>query len=465
MICLKHLLRWKIFTAHRGPMAIYGDNKTTNTHNPNNRQERMTLKSRLTVLFDTPEHISGQLQRNDTHIVLEGSGQLAQNRTTQDLADEQKQPNAVRITWRSATDAGASAIKPELLDGLNVYVYGGSQSYDGSGESDGEIGTNRHRLSAKFVSTPVHQVLHMDHFDLDLVREFLPPHAVNVDFKWHNHDYDIIIDDKLRIDDYYALSNGTSFVYGAAPPFDKAEAGLFYVDTQDSSDVNLSGIRCLWNSSGAVERCQKTFLFYKPAHFAAGEPATPISLAQPAGLHPTLRVDLSERVPSESCDFFVYMNLPVDVFVDKFQTSPVFVFGEHDLELPEYRLRDRSWGSETMYKLVPGVVNEVTLHSRYAEPQPDGGYSEVGFTPFVFQACDTGNDQVAENPFYVKHLGYEAYFTTDTVFHHLNSTRLSVSIPRADTKDYGAVQLTTLACLALSVVYILRKLLKPFNRQ
>lgn len=233
------------------------------------------------------------------------------------------------------------------------------------------------------------------------------------------------------------------------------------MDASDESDVDIGGIRCNWRmDDGKMERCQKTSLLYKQGHIAYNHSTTTTSLYlnEPIGLHPKIMIDLTDFEERPKCMYLMHLQLPLELFIDKFQSSPLLLFGEDDLELPEYSLRDKAWGSESIFELKAGTMNEVTLHTRYIEPSNNKGDKlEVSFDPEVILACDTGDNKVSRNPFYKKGLGYESLFTDDTTFRHLNSTTLLVPIPRPDTKDYSKIKNGTLLCLLISIIYIFSK--------
>lgn len=411
----------------------------------------MSVKSRLAVLYGSPEEINSHLKINDTHIILSGAENVvAQQRWIIEWTNKGVRGMPTRITWKSKDHVHRiSAIEPMLSYGLNVY-------------RDPNSG---HTNIREMVDSKVYKSLHSDYFE---VSSFLPD-GVDFDYiKWDpSNDYDITIDsDKIQVVEYSRLLKDSQISYGKLTAVDKIEAGLFYVDTQDDKDINMSGIRCTWDDDNAsLIGCQKTMMFFNPSHIDlqnidSKNRTDVIDIATPVGLHPKILIDLSNEVGKDNCNYFMFAQLPLQLFIDKFQSTPVVLFGEHDLELPDYKLLDKSWGSETLFELKAGQVNEITLHSRYVEPQEGGGHYLTHVEPIVFLACDTDSDDIVTNPFYNKGLGYESFFTSNTMFQHVESTSIEIPIPRSDSFKYSNVEFTTLLCLILSVIYLLCKIFR-----
>ncbi|SCV02841.1 LANO_0G00562g1_1 [Lachancea nothofagi CBS 11611] len=409
------------------------------------------VKSRITVLFDSLQDLEKISQNalgsdeSSESLVIEGSDQLVQRRTTLDVFDDS---GLVRITWkRRGADTSDFVLAAPLSDGLNVYV---SRYPKSKPTIRGAINSAKYHL------------LHSDEFDKELLGQFLPSEFDGNALDWEIKNYDIFVGHgKLRVDEYYNIKKGQdeTLTYDAA--LGKLEVGFFFVESSDEFDVNLNGARCIWNNAGFIEQCQKTYLFFQRAHSMSLKPSgTLLELLEPTGLHPIVSVDLTNELPSDNCDHFMYLTAPADLFIDKFESSPVFLAGAADLEAPEYAVRNTSWGMETLLLLEPGKLNEIKLHTRYVQPQEKGQFKMVQFTSSVFQACDSGNHNIHENPFYSKSLGFESLFTNDTTFRHLNSTNFKVSIPVGDTSDYEVVKITTWSCLILATVYLLMKVLK-----
>ncbi|CDF91845.1 ZYBA0S14-02520g1_1 [Zygosaccharomyces bailii CLIB 213] len=408
----------------------------------------MVVKSRLSVLVGAEENVEGYTSNNGTHLVVQGGKNVAVQQkwviglaASPDVSARKRSRSGIRSTWKCGRSGGRNAIwEPFFVDGFNVY-------YD-DGANDSK--------SANAIKTPRYSYKHGPLFEK-------PSASAGLDLDPASCDIEVLEqEDHTVITQWCALEPGESMAYTKEPGVEKAEAGVFYVDFSDIEDVGLSGLTCTWGSaqdggSAEIDKCRETMFVYKPAHTEAYASRV-ARLEEPVGLHPKVLIDLSHFENQKQCEYFMYTVLPRDLFVDKFQSAPLFVFGEHDLEQPEYNLPTNAWGSEAMFRLEPGQLNGITFHSRYVEPVEQGGYKDVSFRPLVFKACDTGNDKIEKNSFYSKGLGYEAYFTKDTIFHHIDSPKLHVQIPRANLNDYGPTQLITLVCVVFSVVYILSKL-------
>lgn len=406
----------------------------------------MRLISRHTVLFPNAEDVGSHLTYNDTHIEIRGdAGVIAQNRwawNTETL-DNGASRSSTRITWRAPErvrgDSESSvAIEPVLCPGLNIYTNA----------------TEKHEC-LRMVENPVYQSVHKESFTQ--MADWLPSEYDTSFIKWDevNCDYDITILNKtLEINEWCPIENEKVIEFTKPIYVNQSEVGLFYVDFHDDKDINLGGLRCTWDSVGVIENCQKTMLMYMPAHVVATTPMS-IHLEKPVGLHPNLVINLENYTSCEiQCDYFAYLQLPVDLFIDRFQSGPVSIFGQQDLEQPEYRLQNNSWGSESLFILEAGKINEINLHSRYVSPAPNSSYKSVAFNAMIFKACDSNTEEVVRNPFYSKGLGYEAFFTPDTVFNHMRSTSIGVDIPVVDTSHYNTTRFATLGCIIFSMIYL-----------
>ncbi|CCE91578.1 Pbn1p TDEL_0C06890 [Torulaspora delbrueckii] len=411
----------------------------------------MTAKSRFTVLFEEAEDVGNHLRTDDYSLTVDGGPTaITQHRWTWGNASDDND-DITRITWRAGklrTSNLSEVISSVLSPGFNVY------------KSLGEP-------LEKSVDTPLFKSFHSESFDID---SFLPVDSEARSLPWNAEDCDLDI--RLRsnyteVAQWCPLHENETVTFKRETGIDSSQAGLFYLDSRDDTLVNLSGLTCKWNASGNIEKCQKTTLFYKTPHMPTVSLETAVvELETPVGLHPKLMVNLTSAKATDKCEYYMLLQLPVDVFVDKYQSTPLFVFGEHDLELPEYKLRDKSWGSESLFRMEPGMLNELTLHSRYVEPVVGEEAKIISFTPVVFQACDSDQEDLLRNPFYSKGMGYESYFTPNTVFTHFNSQTLEVPIPKPDLLYYDATKFATLACLLVSMIYILSKVVgKPRSRR
>lgn len=411
----------------------------------------LSSKKRITVLLEDDSNWKNSILNNGTHITVSNETGVIQERQVFQFSAAVNAPFPhdleVRVTWKSLDGIDSSPIKPQLSRGLHIFASQSVQElpyvdYDG------------------FIESPLGKIWYSEEMNTTMLEKWLPSSVLNM-LDYGNADFDVYISDELELNRYYNLSPADRLSI-TGKPGTKTETGIFHVDTQDDVDINLSGIRCNWDAeSGALDKCQKTFLFYHPSHVHG--PSTSnvtITLAAPVGLHPTVKIDLASYTSLEQCQFYTYLTLPRHLFIDEFQSNPIFVFGEHDLELPEYKVRS-AFGSVSLYPLTPGKVNEIIVHSRYVEPDSNHDkYSSVTFTPHVFYACDTHDEALAESPFYSRRLGYESFFTADTRFYHLNSTTLKVEIPKLDSSNNFVIQLSTAFVLFLSALYLIRRIFK-----
>ncbi|CCK69144.1 Pbn1p KNAG_0C00310 [Huiozyma naganishii CBS 8797] len=409
----------------------------------------MQVNKRVSVLFENADDISARFERTDTHVTVEAPNDAVVQTRWQFVGTEIDVPENVteRVTW-AHNDRKFNVLHPYINAGFNFYTTNVSRGF-GRGKP----------LS----STPKYSLLHLDDSEIVDVQSYLPSQIdYNSFLHWRLDDcqYDIAVRGGLvEVNEFCPLLKNSAATFRKETGVENMELGLFYVDSQDSVDINLSGIRCGWTSDAKVERCLKTTLFYNPAYiYNSTNGTSPISLQEPVGLHPKVQIDLTSYEPVDKCEYYVFLQLPVEIFVDKFQSDPMFVFGEHDLELPAYKLEDKSWGSETLYSLKPGELNEITLHSRYVAPASIASYANASFTPEVFRACDTDSDTVVQNPFYTKGLGLESFFTPNTNFAFQNSTTLTVNIPRPGLESYQTVQYSSMAIIVFGLIYLLSKM-------
>ncbi|CCE63481.1 hypothetical protein TPHA_0E03920 [Tetrapisispora phaffii CBS 4417] len=423
----------------------------------------MSFKNRLTVLLNEKDTFDEYISTNDTHVKVKGKtdGIHLQQRYTIERSDAStKLPDEIlRLTWRSIDGMKRpSVIEPFLTFGFNAYTNVNSELLGDYSNS---------------VDSKVYHVFHGDSLlemeKILLKYEDIPTKLIDFDM---GNDYDIIIDNKsVQINEYKILHENDIFEYGKSEffDFDKMEAGIFNLESQDDIDTNLGGISCIWRAEdNNIEKCQKTMLLFKSGHIEKDQrnEKNIIEIEQPVGLHPKLLVNLTDiRVSDDQCNIYMFLQLPLEIFVDQYQSDPFFLFGEHDLELPSYKLKDKAWGSETLFELEPGMVNEITLHSRYVEPfsnlsenlnMDDHFISHI--EPIVFEECATGALNLKSNPFYSKNLGLEAFFTEDTIFKHIETKSFNIPIPRPNSSEYEATVYITVFCLVTSIIYLLYKM-------
>lgn len=425
------------------------------------------ISERITVVFKSEESLNECVLQDETSLKLTECIEpyIIQRRFTLPVENVDR----MRFTWRNTSEP-LSIIGPSLNFGANFY-------------SD-------HILDPKYeqvgITNPIYTLYHNDGESVDeLLDVFIKELKLDTDLKrlvdwdWENKQYDIIVtdDSTLQINVYKRVSPNTAIhpitkVDSTEDSFSNAqikklEVGLFYADLIENENINLSGLRCLWEDEGnKIEKCIKTSLLYKSSFVPVksdDKNSINVSLEEPIGLHPKLLIDMTNVTSGnqkyKDCEYYLFSQLPLELFVDKFQSEPIFVFGEDNLESPDYKLSNTSWGSETLFALKRGEVNEITLHSRYISPQNgDMGERNVSFIPQIMHVCDTGLDSIDHNPFYSKHLGYESFFTEDAIFYPLKADELVVSIPYPSFNNYKNVEILTSLAIIFSIFYLLFKL-------
>lgn len=231
-------------------------------------------------------------------------------------------------------------------------------------------------------------------------------------------------------------------------------------------------------------------------------------VAAPAGLHPTLRLELgaAATVPPSTgdeggaCALHAYLTLPRAVFADRYQLAdPLFLASRNlsalrwlsqpvDLEAPDYVLSQ--WGSAALFELAPpsqhqqpeeatASTAEVPLHLRYLRPAA-GGYQTLEVPhPVVFWACTTEEGtKFPSSPFERVNLGYDGLFGPRTVFWHVDPApaptgaaadkggRLvsEIRVPVLDADRAGWVGAGTAAAVLLGFGWIAWKLAQVYLR-
>lgn len=222
----------------------------------------------------------------------------------------------------------------------------------------------------------------------------------------------------------------------------------------------------------------------------------------PAGLHPTLQIELDGGANSlqppntgdAECALHAYLTLPRTIFADKYQLSdPLFLGSKNltalryitqpvDLEAPEYVTN--FWGSAALVELSPppeatkekdaSWTAEVPLHLRYLSPAA-GGYRDVELPyPAVFWACTTEEGtKFPSSPFERVNLGYDGLFGPRTVFWHVDPQpsqgsggggRLTnaIRVPVLDVNKSGWVNTGTTAVVLLGFGWIVWKVLAVY---
>lgn len=292
----------------------------------------------------------------------------------------------------------------------------------------------------------------------------LPQDWANVDLTYDGLEEKLIVKSTSSISAFSATSVDSSI-----------EVGLFKIDDNISSadDLVLTGIRVLLEPHQAEKSLHKTLFHVKPRHrYLESQAETTV---RPSGLHPVVETRFSQVVePSDvdvdECKLYYYINLNRSLFVDKYQLGPDFqlvgLFGNSDLELPEYKIAD--WGTEVLLEAVGLKDLDLTLHSRYQLPQTSESTDVTLEKPIVFYACNVAEDEylLVNSPFDNKGAiggSYENFFTNDTVFYHfqLDQDNTLVNIPNGHT-SLDRVNSITFGALGLGIVFLMYKLATVF---
>lgn len=295
-------------------------------------------------------------------------------------------------------------------------------------------------------------------------RQFDSLAATNVDVNL-NHDESTL---KAFSDSWVS----TNSVFAPTSPQTRHEIGIFILDREitTADDLMLSGVRYVIDPSApGNDKLHQTMFHVKPRHREHSEYT--VGLAQPQGLHPTLqfRVEGPLALPHDAdvsdCKLYYYHAVPKLFFIDKFQLpkhfSTVLMYGDSDLEAPEYRCR--GWGVEAMFEVDGWHDFDLTLHLRYQAPVADASPTSIDRhmgTPMLFYACSAADaNLLATSPFDTPATGPHGFFTNDTVFYHFKSSSpaLTASIPRARGNP-ALVESLTLAVVALGFTWLLYKI-------
>lgn len=257
------------------------------------------------------------------------------------------------------------------------------------------------------------------------------------------------------------------------------EIGLFMIDQDISSrdDIVLSGLRVIFDPEDEdEENVFKTLFHVKPRHRSIGKS---LQLIKSNGLHPIVKSFLTSPLPEDEdlteCRLYYYASLDKSVFFDKYQDYlGVLVInnGEQDLELPEYKIN--KWGQEVMFEF-PVDFNktvDLTLHARYQKPNEINNRTVITLTkPLLFYGCEvTDSHLLNTSPFDNKNViggNYEAYFTDDTVFYHVENehgSKFHIDIPNGSS-TFEKINTITVISIFAGIVLILFKLLQVFNKR
>jgi hypothetical protein len=223
-------------------------------------------------------------------------------------------------------------------------------------------------------------------------------------------------------------------------------------------------------------------------------------LIKPAGLHPTLQLNMKTQKPPaglDHCKMYAYLTLPRNIFADRYQLQDAlflesknlaalnFSSDPVDLEAPEYTVK--AWGSTILVELAPKPDDysdnpwkaQIPLHLRYMAPEA-GGYARFDLPyPAVFWACEfpvSDHDKSLWNLWRVRSVGYDALFQDNTVFWHLNpvprggvSLYNTVVVPVANSDQMAWVGVGTALAVVLGTCWVIWTLLAAwlagFNNQ
>lgn len=420
------------------------------------------MKRRVTLLFNSVDQFADHWNHNGTHLVVdavETGSFVVQNRYQWDnllhmplqeneLTSKTDHGNfTVRVTWNPS----GSILNQTILDSWKQF---GFNFYTDNLTIDRVNGL-------PLINSNKYRFLHLNEFaEQQTIDDFIKlPLGAKTMLKWdlERCSYDILATaNSLKIDESCQVNTMHNFTITQIMD-EVLEVGLFYVDSIDMQDINLSGLRCKWSENEKIwETCLKTSLFYKSGVNWTYNSQAAVEFVKPTGLHPKISINLSsEKINNNAnCDYYLHALLPPELFVDKFQQSSIFAFGEHDLELPEYKLTKKSWGSEALFLLHPGEIDDVVLHSRYIEPLFESSNYNTKFVTTVFKGCDGNPLTIERNPFYTKSLGLESFFTDDTKFYILSQNELNVTIPRPGIKYFDIVQQISGIIIALGILYL-----------
>lgn len=294
----------------------------------------------------------------------------------------------------------------------------------------------------------------------------LPQSWINLDITYDGPEKKLIVKSTSLVGNFSATSEDS-----------KIEVGLFKVDENISSpdDLVLSGIRVLLEPQQTEKSLHKTLFHVKPRHrYLESEVQTSL---RENGLHPVVQTSFSQVVAPfdedvSECKLYYYMNLDRSLFVDKYQLGADFhlvgLFGNSDLELPEYKVRD--WGTEVLLEVAGLKDLELTLHSRYQLPQLKESTEVIFQSPTIFYACNVAEDEylLVNSPFDNKGAiggSYENFFTNDTIFYHfkLDGENISIAIPNGHT-SLERVNNITFGALSIGILFLVYKLASVFLR-
>ncbi|KAG6263671.1 hypothetical protein E4U49_002159 [Claviceps purpurea] len=222
----------------------------------------------------------------------------------------------------------------------------------------------------------------------------------------------------------------------------RTEVGLLSKDTPPSQEPHELGVSGLLAVLGENKEPSGT-MFAFPSRHRSSEASFTSRFVEPTGLHPVLQLNVTSNkapVADEHCAPFAYLTLPKTIFADRYQLADELLLAANnlaasrytslpvDLEAPAYTTK--VWGSSVLLELAPPAGSDgddesvawtakVPLHLRYLSPSSTGNADiEVPY-PAVFWACESAaKADFANNPFDRTSVGYDALFSSSTVFWH-----------------------------------------------
>lgn len=274
-------------------------------------------------------------------------------------------------------------------------------------------------------------------------------------------------------------------------PGHRLEVGIMTPDAPPYVGPDELGVAGLLIVLGEHQKPNPT-LFAFPARHKASRASFASQFVSPTGLHPSLQLRISSATPpvkDESCSMYAHLTLPRTIFADRYQLQDdLFLASKNltklhymsepvDLEAPDYVMK--LWGSTVLFELKPPKNSgeqpwtaEIPLHLRYLAPA-SGGYQTISVPyPAVFWACE-GEQGVkfANSPFDRPHVGYDALFSTETLFWHVDPKPSAgdlltndITVPVLDTEKSAWVNIGTAAAVLLGFSWVLWQLVQVTRR-
>lgn len=277
----------------------------------------------------------------------------------------------------------------------------------------------------------------------------------------------------------------------SAVPGQRLEVGIMTPDAPPYVGPDELGVAGLLIVLGEHEKPNPT-LFAFPARHKAAQSSFSSHFLSPAGLHPSLQLSVTSAMPpvdDQTCAMFAHLTLPRVIFGDRYQlqddlfmasknlTALRYMSGPVDLEAPDYVMK--LWGSSVLLELKPPKATqdqpwtaEVPLHLRYMSPA-SGGYETASIPyPTLFWACEAEQGiKFTNSPFDRPHVGYDALFSPETLFWHVNPKPESgnmltndITVPVIDLEQAAWVNLGTALAVVLGFGWVLFKLASVVKR-